>query len=551
MDLQIVFTNEKESFTYALLFNCEAILKKSYYVRKPLYESSLFLKERIIEFSQQEDLLTVFIRVLPPEMAPYSRPEYRKEIKDIFLEADNNLKKNRSKMVFLIKDKINQIEEFAAGLENIIYLKENDFGKLFPELLPEDNLIDRLRGRVKYEIIKRYYLHTRDETIFYDYFPENRKECLEGPIRKNISFRGLKRIDGGDLSEEDFCVIQAKITPKIKKVKNMLGKIALNDESIFIYGETGTGKECIAQAIHFLRQAYGKKGNFVTQNCAGIPTSLLESELFGYSKGAFTGAESNKVGLVKEAENGILFLDEIDKMPLELQGKLLRFVQTKKFRPVGAIEEEYVEGVKIVAASNLNPFKAIDDGKLLLDLYERLSTFLLVLPPLREWDRRDKLRLINSFVYSFTDKNKDIAKGYLGSMILESSQETVGKNKRGFYYTIIPKKVIDFLLQQKWERGNARELRKTLIRYLVTGELKRDMDLLEEMEPAVIGNEEIFQTAVNPEAPLTFDDIIHKYFLFIYNGVGKKKVSRSARLVGVSDQTFKKYLLKSDSKRVT
>jgi two-component system, NtrC family, response regulator GlrR len=163
-----------------------------------------------------------------------------------------------------------------------------------------------------------------------------------------------------------------------------IGKIpivAKSDISVLITGETGTGKEMVGRAVHYLSPRAGKP--FVPVNCGAIPIELLENELFGHERGAFTGAMGSHSGLIQEAEKGTLFLDEVDSLPLLAQIKLLRFLQDKEFRPLGSTKS--LKGdVRIIAASNANLEEAVAAGTLRRDLYYRLNVVPIVLPPLRE-----------------------------------------------------------------------------------------------------------------------------------------------------------------------
>lgn len=157
--------------------------------------------------------------------------------------------------------------------------------------------------------------------------------------------------------------------------------IAKSEISVLISGETGTGKEMVGRAIHYLSPRAGKP--FVPVNCGAIPVELLENELFGHERGAFTGASGARDGLIQEAEKGTLFLDEVDCLPALAQVKLLRFLQSKEFRPLGSTK--VITGdVRIVAASNANLEQSVAAGTLRRDLYYRLNVVPIVLPPLRE-----------------------------------------------------------------------------------------------------------------------------------------------------------------------
>jgi len=179
-------------------------------------------------------------------------------------------------------------------------------------------------------------------------------------------------------------------------VKNVK-KIASQDVEVLITGESGTGKEIIARMIHELSPR--AKGPLVPVNCAALPRELIESELFGSVKGAFTGAHADREGLFRQAENGTLFLDEISEMAVDTQAKLLRVLQEKEVRPVGG-KTSYKTNCRIVAATNRKPDEAIMDGKLREDLFYRISAITVHLPPLRE-RRDDILPLANSFLKRF------------------------------------------------------------------------------------------------------------------------------------------------------
>jgi two-component system response regulator GlrR len=176
--------------------------------------------------------------------------------------------------------------------------------------------------------------------------------------------------------------------------------IANSDISVLIAGETGTGKEMVGRAIHYLSPRAGKP--FVPVNCGAIPVELLENELFGHERGAFTGASSARDGLIQEAEQGTLFLDEVDSLPQLAQVKLLRFLQNKEFRPLGSTKV-IIGDVRIVAASNANLEQAVADGTLRRDLYYRLNVVPISLPPLRERSS-DILLLARHFLAEFAAK---------------------------------------------------------------------------------------------------------------------------------------------------
>ncbi|HSB09205.1 MAG TPA: sigma-54 dependent transcriptional regulator, partial [Blastocatellia bacterium] len=178
---------------------------------------------------------------------------------------------------------------------------------------------------------------------------------------------GLKRLVG----ESPAFVAEVKKLPVIARC----------DASVLILGETGTGKELCARSIHYLSPRASKP--FVPVNCAAIPVELVENELFGHEREAFTGASSFRPGLINEADGGTLFMDEIDCMSLVAQVKLLRFLQEKEYRPLGSMRMRQAD-VRVMAATNIDLEEAVRTGKLRRDLYYRLNVIPLVLPPLRE-----------------------------------------------------------------------------------------------------------------------------------------------------------------------
>jgi len=189
-------------------------------------------------------------------------------------------------------------------------------------------------------------------------------------------------------------------SPKFRAVLDEINMVAPVDSAVLVRGETGTGKEVIAQAIHDASPR--RRNQFVAINCAAIPATLIESELFGHERGAFTGALTPRAGRFQLADRGTLFLDEIGDMPLELQPKLLRVLQEQRFERLGGSQSIQVN-VRVIAATNQDLWDMVQEKKFRADLYYRLNVFPIALPPLRE--RRDDIPLLaDYFVRKFAGR---------------------------------------------------------------------------------------------------------------------------------------------------
>ncbi|MFW6323760.1 MAG: sigma-54 interaction domain-containing protein, partial [Desulfovibrionales bacterium] len=225
----------------------------------------------------------------------------------------------------------------------------------------------------------------------------DRKGNLQGYLESVEDLRSMRRLDEEESNAFSFGMIVGK-SPKMEKVYQLLPILAQNDTSVLITGETGTGKDLVAEAIH--QSSSRAKGPFIKVNCGALPENLLESELFGHQKGAFTGAVENKPGWFRLAHNGTLFLTEIGDLPLPLQVKLLTFLDDKVIYPLGSTRGFHVE-VRVLAATHRDLQKMVDEGKFRQDLLFRLNVIRLHLPPLRE--RGEDIRLlIDHFVRVFS-----------------------------------------------------------------------------------------------------------------------------------------------------
>jgi two-component system response regulator PilR (NtrC family) len=195
------------------------------------------------------------------------------------------------------------------------------------------------------------------------------------------SLKGLLATAGPEVPPPSDLGELVGVGPIMRKINALIGKVSRADTTVLLTGESGTGKEVVARLIH--RHSDRAKGPFVAVNCGALPENLLESELFGFEKGAFTGASAMKRGLFEEAGGGILFLDEIGEMPLSLQVKLLRVLQERRLRRLGATEERAVD-VRVIAATNRDLLARTESGAFREDLFYRLNILQIELPPLRE-----------------------------------------------------------------------------------------------------------------------------------------------------------------------
>lgn len=219
---------------------------------------------------------------------------------------------------------------------------------------------------------------------------------------------------------------------KIRKICQLIGQVTRTDCTVLVQGESGTGKEIVAQVIHF--HSPRANGPFVKVNCAALSETLLESELFGHVKGAFTGAIRDRKGRFKQADGGTIFLDEIGCMSLSGQAKLLRVLEEREFEPVGSSVTTSVN-VRVIAASKINLMKAVSEGEFREDLYYRLNVFSLFMPPLRE-KKEDIPLLIQHFLTKYN--------------------LAVGKQIRG-----LTEEALDLMIQYDWP-GNVRELKNAI-----------------------------------------------------------------------------------------
>ena len=317
-------------------------------------------------------------------------------------------------------------------------------------------------------------------------------------------------------------------SPQMREIFSVIERVAPNNVSVLITGESGTGKELAARALHMLSGRRNKP--FVAVNCAAIPETLIESEIFGHERGAFTGAEGRRAGCFELAEEGTLLLDEIGEMPAATQSKLLRVLEDRRLRRLGSREEIPVN-VRVIAATNKDPQRAVASGELRGDLYYRLNVFNIQMPPLR-------------------DHVEDIP-AMANAMVLEMNA------RHGTSVPGIARGLMTRFLEYRWP-GNARELRNTIERAVI---MAQDHPLDATHLPPGFGEASIF-APVNDSPAMTFaaplinsgnDEMVHLSVGTTVDEAEKQLIlktlistrnnkTRAADILGISSKTLQNKL---------
>lgn len=369
--------------------------------------------------------------------------------KILLIDDEEKLRKLMARIIELEKFQVFQAENALTALKKI---EQQDFDAIICDVkLPDANGIELIQQIKKLQPLTEIILLTA-----YGNIPDGVQAIKNGAfdyITKGddnnriipLLYRALEKTE---LSKR-IIRLEQKVEQKYS-FDNIIGtskiildavdisrKVALTDTTVLLTGETGTGKEVFSQAIHYGSSRKNKP--FIAINCSAFSKDLLESELFGHKAGAFTGALKDKKGLLEEANLGTIFLDEIGEMPMDLQAKILRFLETKEFIKIGETKPTKVD-VRIIAATNRELEKEIENGQFRSDLYYRLSVFQIALPSLR--DRAEDIKLLaNDFAQVFATKmNKQVK--------------------------LLSPEYIKTLEQNKW-KGNIRELRNIIERSVI------------------------------------------------------------------------------------
>src|SRR6185503_4209096 len=343
----------------------------------------------------------------------------------------------------------------------------------------------------------------------YDYLskpvdPSRLRILLEKAVERQETLREVKHLRRQLRDQGTFGRIVGN-SPSIRATYRVIEQAAPTSASVLIWGESGTGKELAAQTIHELSPRASFP--FVAINCAAIPETLLESEIFGHEKGAFTGAQDRRTGVFELAHRGTLFLDEIAEMQPATQVKLLRVLQERNFRRLGGRQEQSVD-VRVIAATNQNPTEAVRNGKLREDLYYRLNVFAIEIPPLRE-RREDVPLLIQRFLNEFNATNE--------------------KSVRG-----VDQEAMQILEQYPWP-GNIRELRNVIERATI----RSDTELIgtRNLPPLLVtrGEETLPNIVLTPGT--TVDEAERRLIRLTLDHMHNNK-TRAAEVLGISLKTL-------------
>jgi len=319
--------------------------------------------------------------------------------------------------------------------------------------------------------------------------------------------RAVEDIEGDQ--DDPLAAIQGA-SAAISKIKSDIARVGPLECMVLITGESGTGKELVAKALHAASRR-SARGRFVALNCAALPEQLVESELFGHEKGAFTGADRRRTGKFEHARGGTLLLDEIGEMPIEAQAKVLRVLEEREFERVGG-NQRVESDARVISATNRDLVAAIEAGDFREDLYYRINEYVIHVPPLRE-------------------RREDIAD--IAVRLVRDMGREIGKGERG-----ISQGALDLLSSRDWKRNNVRELRNTLVGALI----RCDGDTL---QPGDIAFDEFASADAPPEYAeakrTTVEQFQRRYFTHLLR-LTSGNVAAAAEMAGVHRAAFHRHL---------
>ena len=437
----------------------------------------------------------------------------------LIIEDDKNTKEGLKK--FLEEEKYKVIA-FSSGKEAIDYLKKNKIGIILSDMkMPGISGIEVLKKTQEISPSTFVIILTAYGTVgnaveamklgAYDYLtkPVN-LDKLSIVIQRALSYRKLK---------EDYELLKKGInerysfeniigqSKKMKQVFDKISQVASTKATVIIQGESGTGKELVAKAIH--QKSDRKDKNFIAVQCSALSKGVMESELFGHEKGAFTGAVESRQGRFELSDGGTLFLDEISEMSPSVQVKLLRVLEERQFERVGGTKTIKVD-TRIIAATNQDLEKLIKENKFREDLYWRLNVIKIEVPPLRE-RREDIPILIHSFIKESSKANKKRIKG-------------------------ISSKALILLQNHNW-RGNVRELKNTIESIVVLS----NKEIIGVKEVSSYVKESRIEETINIKGPMHLDEIEKIVINHTLKKAGGNQ-SEAAKILGISRKTLRRKL---------
>jgi two-component system response regulator HydG len=335
-------------------------------------------------------------------------------------------------------------------------------------------------------------------------------EELDLTLARALQHRGLreevKRLRSAATHAGEFRELIGS-SSAMQRLRRLLASVCQSDASVLLSGETGTGKELVARSLH--EQSPRARGPFVAVSCGAMPGTLLESELFGHVRGAFTDARTPRTGLCRQADGGTLFLDEIGELPLELQPKLLRALQERRIRPVGS-DDEIPFDARVMAATNRDLEAAVEEGRFREDLFFRIEVLRIDVPPLRE-------------------RGTDVLE--IGQHLLERFAERCGKRVLGFSTPVAER-----FLSYSWP-GNVRELQNCVERAVtLTAHEKLVVEDLPERIRAY-RSDDVLIASRNPSELVSLDVVEQRYIHRVLEATGGNK-TLAARILGLDRKTL-------------
>lgn len=453
------------------------------------------------------------------------------QLKTLIVDDESELRRS---VISILQDTMPEIdfilEEAENGLKAIEKVKAENFDLVLMDVkMPEINGLEALAMIKEHDPRTFVVLMTAHSNLndavtairdgAYDYVEKPvQSQKLTHIVRKALEARELvsSLALSSPIFDDDIETEFVGSSQKMKEVFGLIYRLCKVDTTVLIRGENGTGKELVSRAIHF--NSSRKDGAFVAINCGAIPENLMESELFGHEKGAFTGAVERKIGKFQLANNGTLFLDEVGELKPEMQVKLLRVLQEKKFTPVGS-NREVKTNARIVAATNRNLEKMMEDGTFREDLFYRLNVMPIFMPPLRE--RLDDLEALSlHFIKKFSDQH--------GRMIQGISPEA-----------------LQTLKKYRWP-GNIRELENVIERCFIVENTQTILatslpDHIRSADTTKPRSEQKIETGVSYQGPLDFDafkEEMEKEFIISALKANKGKINQTVAQANIPKNTL-------------